>query len=88
MLTTNRAGLIVLQLNGDLQSPTLPKALVPVPSDSLSEQALKLSTPNSGIYNTVRYIEHDSNYRLARVVPYETSDSSASVGVFAVWVRK
>ena len=88
ILTTNRAGLIVLQLNGDLQSPALAKSLVPVPSDSLSEQALKLSATNGGLYSTVRYIEHDRDYRLARVVPYQTSDSSASVGVFAVWVRK
>lgn len=88
ILTTNRVGLIVLQLSGDLQSPALPKSLVPVPSNSLSEQALKLSTPNSGLYSTVRFIERDRRYRLARVVPYRTSDSSESVGVFAVWVRR
>jgi hypothetical protein len=88
MLTTNRVGLIVLQLNGDLQSFSLPESLVQAPSGSLSDQALKLSTPNSGLYRTVRYIEHDKAYRLARVVPYQTSDSSASVGVFAVWVRR
>lgn len=86
-LAAGKVGLVVLNLNGDLQSNSLPAALVPVPSNSLSSEVLRLATPNTGVAATVQEVESSKSYRLVAVIPYVTSDPQQSNGVYVVWQR-
>jgi putative flippase GtrA len=84
-LAAGKIALVLLQLDGDLQSNTLPQALVSTPSGSLSGKVLQLATANPGLAATVQEVEKSKKYRLVSVVPYVTTNASQSNGVYAIW---
>jgi putative flippase GtrA len=77
---------VVLQLNGSFNSADLPEAALRSSRSGLANEILQLAS-GSGQSSLARELENSPNYAIKLTIPYQTSSTASSTGIFVVWQR-